>query len=82
MTEKMRNDPKVKEAEDFLKRWMSLTPMKKERAKGYLECLEGTEQYQQPQKTAQEVNDAGISLYRMLCSSISDYDKNISHSLL
>lgn len=30
MTEKMRNDPKVKEAEDFLKRWMSLTPMKKE----------------------------------------------------
>lgn len=54
MTEKMRNDPKVKEAEDFLKRWMSLTPMKKERAKGYLECLEGTEQYQQPQKTAQE----------------------------
>ena len=52
MTEKMRNDPKVKEAEDFLKRWMSLTPMKKERAKGYLEFLEGTEQYQQPQKTA------------------------------
>ena len=52
MTEKMRNDQKVKEAEDFLKRWMSLTPMKKERAKGYLECLEGTEQYQQPQKTA------------------------------
>ena len=59
MTEKMRNDPKVKEAEDFLKRWMSLTPMKKERAKGYLECLEGTEQYQQPQRTAQEVKDAG-----------------------
>ena len=57
MTEKMRNDPKVKEAEDFLKRWMSLTPMKKERAKGYLECLEGTEQYQQPQKTAQQITN-------------------------
>lgn len=51
MTEKMRNEQRVKEAEDFLKRWMSLTPMKKERAKGYLECLEGTEQYQKPQKT-------------------------------
>ena len=83
MTDEMKTSKLVKDVKSFLESWMALSEIEKAQVKGYVDCLRSTTPAKsREQKTALEVKDAGISLYRMLCSSISDYDKNISHSLL
>ena len=51
MTEEMQKNAKVRETQDFLKLWMSLTPMEKAQASGYLDCLRSVRPCQD-QKTA------------------------------
>ena len=51
MTDELSKSKKVKEAQEFLKLWMSLTPMEKAQASGYLDCLRSVRPCQD-QKTA------------------------------
>ena len=46
MTEEMKKSTKVIDVEEMLKKWMQLTPMEKERAAGYMDCLQSTRRYE------------------------------------